>query len=160
MARTLTEIERVYVKVKVEEGGSADTIAGNIEGIGPVTVQSYMDELEIQRQEKESEDKNVIETVEDMEVQDGESKMDRDLRIASSRTRVEDLMARRVNEIDGVGGVVAMTEAASTLADERKRLDAQPTEGMKKRQKEHIHKPFDGINHGGPKNRTTGLIRE
>lgn len=168
MVRPLTKIERVYVEVQMKEGVDAKEIADDIDGVGPITIQKYMTKLGFQEldivlqdtnevtEDENIIDENIIKDVKDLEARKGESDMDRDLRIVSSRTKTEDLMAR-----DQEKGIVAMTEAASALTDARKALESgQAAESIKERQKEFIHKPFDNVSQSGTKDRTTRLIRK
>jgi hypothetical protein len=164
MPRPLTKVEQGYIRDCLSRGEEdAKVIAKELAGVGPVTVQAFVDgymeahapateevppsspaePLELSTEVEEDIDEETIKPL------PGETELEHKARIASSRTKTSDLMGRR-------DGITVMTEAASELADARKSFRLNDlTPEQRERQAERIHKPFNGENQGGAKDTST-----
>jgi hypothetical protein len=161
MPRPLTKVEQGYIRDCLSRGEEdAKAIAKELAGVGPVTVQAFVDgftqasepateevpsaePLALEGEDGDEVDENTIKP------QPGETELEHKARIASSRTKTSELMGRR-------DGITVMTESASELADARKAFRLNDlTPEQRQRQAERIHKPFQGENQGGAKDTST-----
>ena len=160
MPRPLTKVEQGYIRDCVSSGETdCKVIAKELKGVGPVTVQSFMDGLGYQKPEVAAhveidvEEPDPIQSEEDLKPKEGESEFERQERIASSRKKPGDFMLR-----DPERGFAAMTESAADMEDALKvHRMPEATEAMKERQKLRIHRPFEGERQGGAKDRSTSV---
>lgn len=174
MPRPLTKVEQGYIRDCLHIGETdAKVIAKELAGVGPVTVQAFIDGLTASREtivvsaddvgqlpseflspeaapEPEGEELTLEEIEAEMKRKENESEIEKQLRIAhDNRLTANRLLGRK-------DGIVVMTEGASEMIDARKTLQPNPTsiEQLEK-QKTRIHRPFNGPNEGGAKNRST-----
>ena len=156
MPRPLTKVEQGYIRDCLSRGeDDAKSIAKELSGVGPVTIQAFMDgysQSTPPAEELPVEELTVEEIEKELEPKDGETDIERTIRLANnSRIKAGKLLGRK-------DGIVVMTEGAASMIDARKILQVSPTSpaGLEK-QKSRIHTPFSGPNQSGAKDKSTSV---
>lgn len=163
MPRPLTKIEQGYIRDCLSRGeDDPKVIAKELAGVGPVTVQAFVDgykeanksaEVVSPRQEQTVEPESDLtpeEIEEERKKREDETEAEHKIRLATdNRLTAGKLMGRK-------NGIVVMTEGASEMVDARKILQPSPTSPEQiEKQKSRIHRPFHGENQGGARDTST-----
>lgn len=123
MPRKLSEVEKQYIEANYLKE-SVDKMASKMKGVGPVTVQEYVDTLP-------------------PPPEPGETPEERRRKLQNTKVAASNFMGR-----DKERGVTVMTPAAAELIDARDTVSLpEVTERRKKAMKGKIHRPFEESEH-------------